>query len=131
MTTSLRNKMDVNWIGPGKVLNKISETNYVVDLPGKGDTSYHVNLMKPYHWRPESVNLEIEEVSEDIERDEEIPYPLKRSTTFDYEEICKEGHLLDKLSTDQIKELKNVIIKNKDVFSSDPGTTHLMKMDID
>ncbi|GFV26791.1 retrovirus-related Pol polyprotein from transposon 17.6 [Trichonephila clavipes] len=62
MFTSLRNKMDVNWIGPGKVLNKISETNYVVDLPGKRDTIYHVNLMKPYHRRPESVNLEIEEV---------------------------------------------------------------------
>ncbi|GFS30038.1 retrovirus-related Pol polyprotein from transposon 17.6 [Trichonephila inaurata madagascariensis] len=58
-------------------------------------------------------------------------HPLKRSTTFDYEEVCKESHLLDKLSSDQIKELKNVIIKDREVFSSDPGTTHLMKMDIE
>ncbi|GFY47689.1 retrovirus-related Pol polyprotein from transposon 17.6 [Trichonephila inaurata madagascariensis] len=87
--------------------------------------------MKPYHRRPEAVNLVIEEVSEDIEKDAEIPYPLKRRTAFDYEEVCKESHLLDKLSTDQIKELKNVIIKNREVFSSDPGTTHLMKMDIE
>ncbi|GFT96611.1 retrovirus-related Pol polyprotein from transposon 17.6 [Trichonephila clavipes] len=31
----------------------------------------------------------------------------------------------------KIDELKQVITKNKDVFSPDPGTTHLMRMDIE
>ncbi|GFW50923.1 hypothetical protein TNCV_3592051 [Trichonephila clavipes] len=86
LVTSKQNKLEVNWIGPGKVLSRISDTNYVIDLPGRRDRStiYHVNLLKPYHRRSELID-----------------------------------------------ELKQVITKNKDVFSPDPGTTHLMRMDIE
>ncbi|GFW61173.1 retrovirus-related Pol polyprotein from transposon 297 [Trichonephila clavipes] len=86
LVTSKQNKLEVNWIGPGKVLSRISDTNYVIDLPGRRDRStiYHVNLLKPYYRRPELID-----------------------------------------------ELKQVITKNKDVFSPDPGTTHLMRMDIE
>ncbi|GFW05247.1 hypothetical protein TNCV_3357661 [Trichonephila clavipes] len=90
LATTKQNKLEVNWIGPGKVLSRISDTNYVIDLPGRRDRSivYHVNLLKPYHRRSELVSLVVEEVSDDIEGDAEIPYP-------------------------------------------DPGTTHLMRMDIE
>ncbi|GFX55792.1 hypothetical protein TNCV_3428631 [Trichonephila clavipes] len=86
LVTSKQNKLEVNWIGPGKVLSRISDTNYVIDLPGRRDRStiYHVNLLKPYHRRPELID-----------------------------------------------ELKQVITKIKDVFFPDPGTTHLMRMDIE
>ncbi|GFW73186.1 retrovirus-related Pol polyprotein from transposon 297 [Trichonephila clavipes] len=133
LATSKRNKLEVNWIGPGKVLSRISDTNYVIDLPGRRDRStiYHVNLLKPYHRRPELVSLVVEEVSDDIEGDAEIPYPDKQCTKFDYHEILRESQLQLKLSPSQIDELKQVITKNKDVFSPDPGTTHLMRMDIE
>ncbi|GFX82080.1 retrovirus-related Pol polyprotein from transposon 17.6 [Trichonephila clavipes] len=115
------------------VLSRISDTNYVIDLPGRRDRStiYHVNLLKPYHRRPELVSLVVEEVSDDIEGDAEIPYPDKQGTKFDYHEILRESQLQLKLSPSQIDELKQVITKNKDVFSPDPGTTHLMRMDIE
>ncbi|GFW60013.1 retrovirus-related Pol polyprotein from transposon 17.6 [Trichonephila clavipes] len=45
--------------------------------------------------------------------------------------ILRESQLQLKLSPSQIDELKQVITKNKDVFSPDPGTTHLMRMDIE
>ncbi|GFT56738.1 retrovirus-related Pol polyprotein from transposon 17.6 [Trichonephila clavipes] len=133
LVTSKQNKLEVNWIGPGKVLSRISDTNYVIDLPGRRDRStiYHVNLLKPYHRRPELVSLVVEEVSDDIEGDAEIPYPDKQCTKFDYHEILRESQLQLKLSPSQIDELKQVITKNKDVFSPDPGTTHLMRMDIE
>ncbi|GFV00689.1 retrovirus-related Pol polyprotein from transposon 412 [Trichonephila clavipes] len=133
LVTSKQNKLEVNWIGPGKVLSKISDTNCVIDLPGRRDRStiYHVNLLKPYHRRPELVSLVVEEVSDDIEGDAEIPYPDKQCTKFDYHEILRESQLQLKLSPSQIDELKQVITKNKDVFSPDPGTTHLMRMDIE
>ncbi|GFX60462.1 retrovirus-related Pol polyprotein from transposon 297 [Trichonephila clavipes] len=133
LATSKQNKLEVNWIGPGKVLSRISDTNYVIDLPGRRDRStiYHVNLLKPYHRRPELVSLVVEEVSDDIEGDAEIPYPDKQCTKFDYHEILRESQLQLKLSPSQIDELKQVITKNKDVFSPDPGTTHLMRMDIE
>ncbi|GFS95718.1 hypothetical protein TNCV_251141 [Trichonephila clavipes] len=133
LVTSKQNKLEVNWIGPGKVLSRISDTNYVIDLPGRRDRStiYHVNLLKPYHRRPELVSLVVEEVSDDIEGDAEIPYPDKQCTKFDYHEILRESQLQLKLSPSQIDELKQVITKNKDVFSPDPRTTHLMRMDIE
>ncbi|GFT04018.1 retrovirus-related Pol polyprotein from transposon 297 [Trichonephila clavipes] len=133
LVTSKQNKLEVNWIGPGKVLSRISDTNYVIDLPGRRDRStiYHVNLLNPYHRRPELVSLVIEEVSDDIEGDAEIPYPEKQCTKFDYHEILRESQLQLKLSPSQIDELKQVITENKDVFSPDPGTTHLMRMDIE
>ncbi|GFU74753.1 retrovirus-related Pol polyprotein from transposon 297 [Trichonephila clavipes] len=86
LATSKQNKLEVIWIGPGKVLSRISDTNYVIDLPGRRDRStiYRVNLLKPYHRRLELID-----------------------------------------------ELKQVITKNKDVFSPDPGPTHLMRMDIE
>ncbi|GFX64675.1 retrovirus-related Pol polyprotein from transposon 412 [Trichonephila clavipes] len=133
LATSKQNKLEVNWIGPGKVLSRISDTNYVIDLPGRRDRStiYHVNLLKPYNRRPELVSLVVEEVSDAIEGDAEIPYPDKQCTKFDYHEILRESQLQLKLSPSQIDELKQVITKNKDVFSPDPGTTHLMRMDIE
>ncbi|GFX56194.1 hypothetical protein TNCV_1631231 [Trichonephila clavipes] len=133
LVTSKQNKLEANWIGPGKVLSRISDTNYVIDLPGRRDRStiYHVNLLKPYHRRPELVSLVVEEVSDDIEGDAEIPYPDKQCTKFDYLEKLRESQLQLKLSPSQIDELKQVITKNKDVFSPDPGTTHLMRMDIE
>ncbi|GFY23428.1 retrovirus-related Pol polyprotein from transposon 412 [Trichonephila clavipes] len=133
LVTSKQNKLEVNWIGPGKVLSRISDTNYVIDLLGRRgrSTIYHVNLLKPYHRRPELVSLVVEEVSDDIEGDAEIPYPDKQCTKFDYHEILRESQLQLKLSPSQIDELKQVITKNKDVFSPDPGTTHLMRMDIE
>ncbi|GFW84672.1 retrovirus-related Pol polyprotein from transposon 297 [Trichonephila clavipes] len=133
LATSKQNKLEVNWIGPGKVLSRISDTNYVIDLPGRRDRStiYHVNLLKPYHRRPELESLVVEEVSDDIEGDAEIPYPDKQCTKFDYHEILRESQVQLKLSPSQIDELKQVITKNKDVFSPGPGTTHLMRMDIE
>ncbi|GFX68058.1 retrovirus-related Pol polyprotein from transposon 412 [Trichonephila clavipes] len=37
LVTSKQNKLEVNWIGPGKVLSRISDTNYVIDPPGRRD----------------------------------------------------------------------------------------------
>ncbi|GFV23092.1 retrovirus-related Pol polyprotein from transposon 17.6 [Trichonephila clavipes] len=35
LATSRANKLAVQWIGPGQFLNKISETNYLVEIPGR------------------------------------------------------------------------------------------------
>ncbi|GFX82092.1 retrovirus-related Pol polyprotein from transposon 412 [Trichonephila clavipes] len=59
LATSRANKLAVQWIGPGTVLNKISVTNYLVEIPGRRETSqiYHINMLKPYYKRPEHVNV--------------------------------------------------------------------------
>ncbi|GFU14809.1 retrovirus-related Pol polyprotein from transposon 17.6 [Trichonephila clavipes] len=72
---------------------------------------------------------------------------LKRKTWYDRDAVERkfvEGDLVMVLATSKqnklevnwigpgkIDELKQVITKNKDVFSPDPGMTHLMRMDIE
>ncbi|GFU80974.1 retrovirus-related Pol polyprotein from transposon 412 [Trichonephila clavipes] len=42
------NKLSVQWVGPGEIVQQLSETNYVVKFPEKDKTHvYHVNMLKP------------------------------------------------------------------------------------
>ncbi|GFX93758.1 retrovirus-related Pol polyprotein from transposon 412 [Trichonephila clavipes] len=52
------NKLSVQWVGPGEIVQQLSETNYVVKFPEKDKTYvYHVNMLKSYHQREENINL--------------------------------------------------------------------------
>ncbi|GFT50200.1 retrovirus-related Pol polyprotein from transposon 412 [Trichonephila clavipes] len=52
------NKFSVQWVGPGEIVQQLSETNYVVKFPERDTTPvYHVNMLKPYHQREENINL--------------------------------------------------------------------------
>ncbi|GFX19812.1 retrovirus-related Pol polyprotein from transposon 412 [Trichonephila clavipes] len=43
------NKLSVQWVGPGEIVQQLSETNYAVKFPEKDKTHvYHVNMLKPY-----------------------------------------------------------------------------------
>ncbi|GFX91307.1 retrovirus-related Pol polyprotein from transposon 297 [Trichonephila clavipes] len=117
------------WYDRDVVERKFVEGDLVMVLVTSKQNKLEVNWIGPE--RPELVSLVVEEVSDDIEGDAEIPYPDKQCTKFDYHEILRESQLQLKLSPSQIDELKQVITKNKDVFSPDPGTTHLMRMDIE
>ena len=132
LATAKPHKMAVNWLGPGTVTSVISDTNYTVDLPEKKNKStiYHVNLLKPHHKRPEYINLLIEGDQEEIEEDANIPYPVADPTRFDFNELIKESELESKVSPEKLNGLHRVLAKHNKVFSSDPGKTHLVEMDI-
>ncbi|GFX87545.1 retrovirus-related Pol polyprotein from transposon 17.6 [Trichonephila clavipes] len=52
------NKLSVQWVGLGEIVQQLSETNYVVKFPEKDKTHvYHVNMLKPYHQREENINF--------------------------------------------------------------------------
>lgn len=55
LATSKSHKMSVSWTGPGKIIAKISETNYKVEVPVRREKSqiYHINLLKPFVKRVE------------------------------------------------------------------------------
>ncbi|GFY13996.1 retrovirus-related Pol polyprotein from transposon 412 [Trichonephila clavipes] len=77
LATSRTNKLAVQWIGPGTILNKISETNYLVKIPGRRETSqiYHINMLKPYYKRPEHVNVIINDETKNSLADQELEIP--------------------------------------------------------
>ncbi|GBO12577.1 hypothetical protein AVEN_158460-1 [Araneus ventricosus] len=59
LATSKPNKMAVQWTGSGVIESQLSEMNYFVLMANKNDNTqiYHVNLLHPYHQRPERINL--------------------------------------------------------------------------
>ncbi|GFT82077.1 CCHC-type domain-containing protein [Trichonephila clavipes] len=97
LATSRANKLAVQWIGPGTILNKISETNYLVEIPGRRETSqiYHINMLKPYYKRPEHVNVIINDETKNSLADQEleIPYLENNSLIYDFEDVIQASEL--------------------------------------
>ncbi|GIY43643.1 retrovirus-related Pol polyprotein from transposon 17.6 [Caerostris darwini] len=90
--------MAVQWAGPGIIESQLSETNYIVKMTNKNESSqiYHKNLSKLYPKRPEKVNLiirEMEEIFGNGPKDVEIKYPSSDPNVFNFEEIVSESDL--------------------------------------
>ena len=74
-------KLSVLWIGPGEIVQQLSDTNYVVKFPDKDKISvYHVNMLKPYHQRAEKINLLYLENDKKLQDEEDMP-----NLEFDYD----------------------------------------------
>ncbi|KAF8768441.1 Retrovirus-related Pol polyprotein like [Argiope bruennichi] len=135
LAASMPNKLSVQWIGPGEIQSQLSETNYIVKMTGKEAKPqiFHVNLLKPYHKRLAEVNLVFheEKVNVETENDLEIAYPTGDVNAYDFEEISRSSNLEERLTTEQIGELKELLHKHKTVFSNKPGKTHLVEHDIE
>lgn len=124
---SKKNKLEVQWEGPAKVVSKLSDTNYEVKV-GKSNKVFHSNLMKPYVQRQALVNnLTLNAPAEEIS---EIP------SLADVEKPAAEEllELIDKqpgLDEEQRNDLKGVVQHFEAVFSHKPGKTTLVEHDIE
>ncbi|GFS61217.1 retrovirus-related Pol polyprotein from transposon 297 [Trichonephila clavipes] len=134
LATSRANKLAVQWIGPGTILNKISETNYLVEIPGRRETSqiYHINMLKPYYKRPEHVNVIINDETQNSLADQEleIPYLENNSLVYDFEDVIQASELNKHPHDKQMDRLRELLIKNSKCFSNNPGLTNLVEHEI-
>ncbi|GFX39375.1 uncharacterized protein TNCV_3860981 [Trichonephila clavipes] len=109
------------WKGPGKIEKRLSETNYVVTFDGnqEGNRVYHINMLKPYHRRPELLNVvlvDTEEIIESSELEEDFPYMLTNPNVFDFREIVENNKLKKRLSYDQIMQLGKLLVRFSAIF---------------
>ncbi|GFU08891.1 retrovirus-related Pol polyprotein from transposon 297 [Trichonephila clavipes] len=134
LATSRANKLAVQWIGPGTILNKISETNYLVEIPGRRETSqiYHINMLKPYYQRPEHVNVIINDETKNSLADQEleIPYLENNSLIYDFEDVIQASELNKHLHDKQMDRLRELLNKYSKCFSNNPGLTNLVEHEI-
>ncbi|GFW49466.1 retrovirus-related Pol polyprotein from transposon 412 [Trichonephila clavipes] len=134
LATSRANKLAVQWIGPGTILNKISETNYLVEIPGRRETSqiYHINMLKPYYKRPEHVNVIINDETKNSLADQEleIPYLENNSLNYDFEDVIQASELNKHLHDKQMDRLRELLNKYSKCFSNNPGLTNLVEHEI-
>ncbi|GFV00748.1 hypothetical protein TNCV_1385671 [Trichonephila clavipes] len=132
--TSRTNKLAVQWIGPGTILNKISETNYLVENPGRRETSqiYHINMLKPYYKRSEHVNVIINDETKNSLADQEleIPYLENNSLVYDFEDVIQASELNKHLHDKQMDRLRELLSKYSKCFSNNPGLTNLVEHEI-
>ncbi|GFT13630.1 retrovirus-related Pol polyprotein from transposon 297 [Trichonephila clavipes] len=134
LATSIANKLAVQWIGPGTILNKISETNYLVEIPGRRETSqiYHINMLKPYYKRPEHVNVIINDETKNSLADQEleIPYLENNSLVYDFEDVIQASELNKHLHDKQMDRLRELLSEYSKCFSNNPGLTNLVEHEI-
>ncbi|GFV97483.1 retrovirus-related Pol polyprotein from transposon 297 [Trichonephila clavipes] len=134
LATSRANKLAVQWIGPGTILNKISETNYLVEIPGRRETSqiYHINMLNPYYKRPEHVNVIINDETKNSLADQEleIPYLENNSLIYDFEDVIQASELNKHLHDKQMDRLRELLNKYSKCFSNNPGLTNLVEHEI-
>ena len=130
---SSNNKLLMKWKGPFKVVRRVSNCNYKIEVDGKEKT-YHINLMKKYIRRQSNVsdltlpkqaasgsvavicdgNKEFQEQCEDDE--ELIPlYPVQQTQTVDDVKIN------DQLSTEARNSVEGILREFSDVFTDQPG----------
>ncbi|GFW68720.1 retrovirus-related Pol polyprotein from transposon 17.6 [Trichonephila clavipes] len=134
LATSRANKLAVQWIGPGTILNKISEANYLVEVPGRRETSqiYHINMLKPYYKRPEHVNVIINDETKNSLADQEleIPYLENHSLVYDFEDVIQASELNKHFHDKQMDRLRELLSKYSKCFSNNPGLTNLVEHEI-
>ncbi|GFT38247.1 uncharacterized protein TNCV_764281 [Trichonephila clavipes] len=129
-------KLAPQWKGPGKIEKRLSETNYVVTFDGsqEGNKVYHINILKPYHRRPELLNVvfvDTEEIIESSELEEDFTNMLTDPNVFDFREIVENNKLKERLSDEQIMQVGKLLVKFSAIFSNIPGKTNLVEHDID
>ncbi|GFV03569.1 retrovirus-related Pol polyprotein from transposon 412 [Trichonephila clavipes] len=102
------NKLSVQWVGPGEIVQQLSETNYVVKFPEKDKTHvYHVNMLKPYQKREENINLLcINPLKHD---EEDIPSLELENERSGWSKIISDVQLNSKLSQIQREKLKELL----------------------
>lgn len=124
---SPKNKLQVQWEGPVEVLQRLSDTNYLVAVPGRRKTQvYHSNLLKPYQQRQAIVNMS-------LNQPEEMPVDFPELTREKNDIHRTIGNLVEKaeLKPDQKAELTELLFEFKDVFSDTPGRTKALVHDIE
>lgn len=127
---SRQNKLQVQWEGPFKVTQKLSDTNYAIETKGrrKDIRIYHCNLMKRYVSETEVVKLTLnapEEVQTDIPLLWEVGEPVGA------DEVMAQAVRSEDLSVSKRADVRALLGKYENLFSVSPGRTSLATHDIE
>ncbi|GFY44441.1 retrovirus-related Pol polyprotein from transposon 412 [Trichonephila inaurata madagascariensis] len=111
---SRRNKLSVQGVGPGEVVQPLSEANYGVQFPERDKTPvYNVNMLKPYHQREENINLLCINPLKYAEEEDMSSLELENEIS-GWSKIISDVHLNSKLS--QIQQVKELLHEYSNIF---------------
>jgi len=123
------NKLQLTWKGPFKVIKKINDLDYKIDVNGK-EKVYHANLLKNYIEREPSQqpSQQIAVVAYE-DREEECDYKEHISSiptlTLEATEGVEDSHIADTLNETQVKQIKEIRNRHSRVLRDVPGNTDI------
>ena len=112
-------KMHAFWRGPFEVLRRIGDFNYEISMGQRKNTIMHINMLKKFNERVETVSSVI---AADAEDGENYDFPI----TVDWTEGPREFNIGGQLTDEQQRQLLELLQEFDDVFSDRPGRTHLI-----
>ncbi|CAJ0930142.1 unnamed protein product [Ranitomeya imitator] len=124
----LQNKLQAAWVGPYTVHKRLNDVNYVVTLDGhaKRQKVFHVNMLKAHHGR-EACVLSVCSLPEEGEAD----LLLDVGAGSQYMESLESAEFNPELSHSQRSELMGALSEFTEVFTKEPGRTHLAAHHVD
>ena len=140
MLPTTENKLLMQWRGPYLIVGKVGQYDYRILVNGVEKT-YHVNLLKKYNRRSETShhqegNAEHEDIisgsateSEYIveEGDDESQEGLIEFPFLKGKESIKDVKLGEDLTSDERKELVQILESHEDIFTDVPGKCNLIE----
>lgn len=131
-------KLLASWKGPFVVTDKVSPVDYKVKVRGGKEKVFHVNMLKVWHERVEKdkdndvqtdiaaclnviSGLSTDEGTDDSEMNLAISPALQRKESVD------DVHISPELTSDERKQLKELMVEYDDIFSDVPQVTNIIE----
>ena len=124
------NKLLMQWKRPFDVTEKVSSTNYRVQI-GTANKLFHINMLKLYVQRESDevetgVTAGLSIAIIDDEEDELVVVPDRYGT----QQTVADVHLENHLHADQFQQLRELLDEYSDIFTELPGNTDLINHEI-
>ena len=119
------NKLIMHWKGPFRVLERVNDRDYLIQLPDKVRL-FHANLLKKYYEREKSESKNEITAAAILEAEEEEDEDaISVQVISDAKETWKDVKINDRLETDQKEAVKELLYEYRDIFTDIPKVTNL------
>lgn len=120
---SSTNKLHALWKGPYRVIKRLSDVDYQVQVGGnKGLQTYHLNMMRPFKVRQEQAFL-----CTNTMEDESEELPFESSPVTSGKETWRDVRISDTLTDEQREEVEKLLCEFQHIFTDAPGRTSMIK----
>lgn len=109
--------MSVSRIGSGKVIARTSETNDIVEVPGRREKSqnYHRNCLKSYVKCIEKINILMQGCKElEASQDRKTTFPLEDANSYSFAEREEKEKLNVRCNSEKLHEPENLGLESNE-----------------
>jgi len=123
------NKLTATWQGPYRVIRRGDNNNYILDVDGR-QAMLHINALRKYH-QDDDNDDQAETVNLIISGDTDLRAEAAGETDEAIKQQADERYAIgEQLTDDQRAMIKGLLDSFPDIFTEQPGCTHLIQHEI-